>query len=69
MPEYEKTADECSHENLEYVEIDTCSPEAVYENWYCRDCGASIEKVLTVSYWLVHPSEGDSTEEHEVEVN
>lgn len=69
MSEFELSASECSHDNLRYGDIDVCEPDAVYENWYCEDCGATVVKVLRPSHWIVEPREDDEAEQYEMEVN
>lgn len=48
---------ECGHDDLEYHGMDVGEPGVIYEDWTCRDCGASVVKVYEPSYGLVYPEE------------
>jgi len=61
MPEYAKTAEECSHDkdSLHYHGMDVGEPGVVYENWCCEDCGAGVDIVYEPQHRIIHPRNGD----------
>lgn len=63
MPEYEKTPEECSHENLHYHGMDVGEPGVVYEEWCCEDCGAGVIKVYEPQHQIIDPIDGDAYSE------
>lgn len=67
MTEFEKSAADCDHDDLKYGDMDVSEPGVVYENWYCRCCGATVVNVYTPRHSIVMPRESDDIEQHEIE--
>ena len=57
---------ECGHEDLKYHDMDVGNPNVIYEDWTCRECGASVVKVYEPNYAIIYPEE-DGKEPHRSE--
>jgi len=51
--------EDCSHNVLQYEDMNVCDPEVIYENWTCQVCGASVKMVYKPSHAVVDPKDDD----------